>query len=146
MAYEKHTWETGETITAEKLNNLEDGIQEVAEHKEIFIVNVDIDMNATPAATPYLTTADKTFTEIKEAYEAGKIIKIYAVSTFSNPVQGQYIIELVVTIVELNENISFSGTFFAPWEMTQPIFDIRAIQVIITNQGVSYLLTTKQFT
>ena len=25
MAYEKHTWETGEVITAEKLNNLEDG-------------------------------------------------------------------------------------------------------------------------
>lgn len=26
MPYEKHTWETGETITAEKLNNLENGI------------------------------------------------------------------------------------------------------------------------
>ena len=27
MAYEKHTWETGEVITAEKLNNLEGGIE-----------------------------------------------------------------------------------------------------------------------
>lgn len=26
MSYEKHTWQTGETITAEKLNNLEDGV------------------------------------------------------------------------------------------------------------------------
>lgn len=26
MSYEKHTWETGETITAEKMNNLEDGV------------------------------------------------------------------------------------------------------------------------
>ena len=26
MSYEKHTWETGEIITAEKLNNLEDGV------------------------------------------------------------------------------------------------------------------------
>lgn len=26
MAYEKHTWTTGETITATKLNNIEDGI------------------------------------------------------------------------------------------------------------------------
>lgn len=25
MAYEKHTWETGEVITAEKLNHIEDG-------------------------------------------------------------------------------------------------------------------------
>lgn len=28
MSYEKHTWETGETITAEKLNHIEDGVAE----------------------------------------------------------------------------------------------------------------------
>lgn len=28
MAYEKHTWVCGETITAEKLNNIEEGIEE----------------------------------------------------------------------------------------------------------------------
>lgn len=27
MPYEKHTWQTGETITAEKLNNIEDGVE-----------------------------------------------------------------------------------------------------------------------
>ena len=27
MSYNKHTWETGETITAEKLNNIEDGVE-----------------------------------------------------------------------------------------------------------------------
>lgn len=27
MAYEKHTWTTGETITAEKLNHIEEGIE-----------------------------------------------------------------------------------------------------------------------
>lgn len=27
MAYDKHTWETGEVITAEKLNNMENGIE-----------------------------------------------------------------------------------------------------------------------
>lgn len=26
MSYEKHTWQTGETITADKLNNIENGI------------------------------------------------------------------------------------------------------------------------
>lgn len=31
MAYEKHTWETGKVITAEKLNNIENGIR----HPEI---------------------------------------------------------------------------------------------------------------
>jgi len=29
MAYEKHTWVTGETIDQEKLNNIEDGIESV---------------------------------------------------------------------------------------------------------------------
>ena len=28
MSYETHTWESGETITAEKLNHIEDGIAE----------------------------------------------------------------------------------------------------------------------
>ena len=28
MSYEKQTWVTGETITAEKLNHMEDGIME----------------------------------------------------------------------------------------------------------------------
>lgn len=30
MSYEKHTWETGETITAEKLNNLEDEVDNIS--------------------------------------------------------------------------------------------------------------------
>ena len=30
MSYEKHTWETGETITAEKLNNIEQGMANVS--------------------------------------------------------------------------------------------------------------------
>lgn len=29
MAYKKHTWETGEVITAEKLNHIEEGVAEI---------------------------------------------------------------------------------------------------------------------
>lgn len=29
MSYTKHAWVTGETITAEKLNNIEDGVDDV---------------------------------------------------------------------------------------------------------------------
>lgn len=46
MSYEKHTWETGETITAEKLNNLEDGV--ASGGVGIFVVN---DINGTLDAT-----------------------------------------------------------------------------------------------
>lgn len=31
MAYEKHTWECGESITADLMNNIEDGIEEALE-------------------------------------------------------------------------------------------------------------------
>ena len=31
MSYEKHTWETGEVITAEKLNNIEDGVKNIVD-------------------------------------------------------------------------------------------------------------------
>lgn len=32
MSYTKHSWVTGETITAEKLNNIEDGVDDVTRH------------------------------------------------------------------------------------------------------------------
>ena len=32
MSYTKHAWVTGETITAEKLNNIEDGVDDVNRH------------------------------------------------------------------------------------------------------------------
>lgn len=30
MAYEKQTWECGDTVTAEKLNHIEEGIEELS--------------------------------------------------------------------------------------------------------------------
>lgn len=65
MAYEKHTWQTGETITAEKLNNLEDG----ASRKENLFVNFT-------KVSGHNYTSDKTFQEISEAYRNG--VNIYA--------------------------------------------------------------------
>ena len=38
MSYEKQTWQTGDTITAEKLNHIEDGIA-----NSILVVTVDLD-------------------------------------------------------------------------------------------------------
>lgn len=37
MSYEKHTWETGETITAEKLNNIENGIESINDEVEVIL-------------------------------------------------------------------------------------------------------------
>lgn len=67
MAYSKQTWATGDTITAEKLNHMEDGIGD-------FIIGYNI--TAYNAQTGDITyTRDKTNAEIIEAYNNGKSIK-----------------------------------------------------------------------
>lgn len=70
MSYEKHTWETGETITAEKLNNLEDGVASGSGSTEIFVLKFYTEDLET-------VTADKSFEQLLEAYNSGKQIVAY---------------------------------------------------------------------
>ena len=60
MAYEKQTWTTGEVITQEKLNHMEDGI---AEGGGVVVVNV----TTTASEGGTVTTLDKTWQEIYDA-------------------------------------------------------------------------------
>ncbi len=60
MAYVKQTWETGQTITADKLNHMEDGIGGSGAY--IF----------RPTGSPRVL--DKTFAEIKDMMEAGVVL------------------------------------------------------------------------
>ena len=39
MSYTKHTWETGETITADKLNNIENSVSKISENT-IMVINI----------------------------------------------------------------------------------------------------------
>ena len=65
MSYTPTQWQTGDTITAEKLNNMESGIENV---NNPFIVTL------TPTAQDFSGTMDKTVAEINEAYTAGQKI------------------------------------------------------------------------
>lgn len=62
MAYTKTTWNTGDVITAEKLNHMEDGIASGG----VLLVNV------TPTSETE-GTADKSYSEILEALQNGQI-------------------------------------------------------------------------
>ena len=75
MSYEKHTWETGETITAEKLNNLEDGVASGGEGSNNFFVKFTItyDQSGNP-----IVTSDKTLKEIVDAHKDGKNVCGYS--------------------------------------------------------------------
>jgi hypothetical protein len=62
MSYTPTNWQTGDTITAEKLNNMESGI----ENGQTLVVTI------TQNGGVYV--ADKTFSEITSAWSAGKIV------------------------------------------------------------------------
>lgn len=61
MSYTPTNWQDGDTITAEKLNNMESA-------------NVPFVVNLTPTAQDFSGTMDKTVAEINAAYEAGQQI------------------------------------------------------------------------
>ena len=64
MSYTPNTWQTGDTVTAEKLNNIESGIV----NNDIFIIHL------APTAQDMSGTMDETPAEITAAVSAGKRI------------------------------------------------------------------------
>ena len=66
MSYTPTQWQTGDTITAEKLNNMEQGIEKA---NEPFVVTL------TPTEQDFSGTMDKTAQEIYNAYMAGRQIR-----------------------------------------------------------------------
>lgn len=79
MSYTKTTWKTGDVITAEKLNKVEDqvaaneeAISSAGGDDSVFIVNID----AEGSGGTITATADKTRQEMSAAVEAGKPIII----------------------------------------------------------------------
>lgn len=71
MAYTPTEWKTGDVITAEKLNNMEQGI---VNNEEVFIIHATgLAGSGNPHTQP---TLDKTYEEIASAYNAGKILAV----------------------------------------------------------------------
>ena len=68
MAYNPTNWQTGDTITAEKLNHAEQGI---TNSLECFVITVTFEDST--------YTADKTYAEIKAAIDAGIPCIVYVV-------------------------------------------------------------------
>lgn len=68
MSYTPTEWQTGDTITAEKLNKLENGVADSSGSGgdgNIFTIHYTIDGT-------FSVTSDKTYTEIQTAVAAGK--------------------------------------------------------------------------
>lgn len=80
MAYTPTLWATGDVITAEKLNNMEQGIQQGMQ--QVYFVHGTLALDAQTA------TLDKTFAEMSEAVSGGAII--IAVIAFATGVTRAY--------------------------------------------------------
>ena len=69
MSYTKQTWVTGDIITANKMNHMEDGIADADGGNQIEYLHFQ-----DPTATPHVL--DKTYGEIKALLEAGKTLML----------------------------------------------------------------------
>ena len=76
MSYTPTQWATGDTVTAERLNKMEGGIETAVDP---FVVTL------TPTAQDFSGVMDKTVAEINEAYTAGQkiVFRLYLSATES---------------------------------------------------------------
>ena len=74
MAYEKHVWQIGETIEAAELNNIEEGIETIANtcFNKGNLVNI-INNNSTNEQLPTAKAIVDYFNKIKSIYNAEDI-------------------------------------------------------------------------
>lgn len=67
MSYTKTTWASGDVVSSEKLNHIEQGVYDAS--NGTLIINVTPDAEANDGSC----TADKTLAEILDAYNNGKL-------------------------------------------------------------------------
>lgn len=110
--YTKQTWKTGDVITEEKLNHMEEGIASCG----MFVVGSTYDEST------QTETLDKTYKEIVDAFNAGRnvVLKHFVNSmTYINPLVSYD-----------NEDNIFSVSFFD--------FDSTAIAVFLAESENGY--------
>lgn len=96
MSYTPTNWQTGDTVTAEKLNKMEQGIETAVDP---FVVTL------TPTAQDFSGVTDRSNREVYDAYVAGR--QIVAALNLGTAVE---IIPAYVTVVE-QEQVARVETF-----------------------------------
>lgn len=106
MAYEKQEWNCGDTITADKMNHIEDGIEYIEDGIEAALsggalfVKYDYSEGTGNTITYYF---DKTWQEVHDALVAGRVVTANAIlQTASNLTDG--LMDYITTATENNGN------------------------------------------
>lgn len=115
MAYTPKTWACGETITAEKLNNIEEGIQEALECCEGGGGGNLIDFSWNSELYTYESEAAPLWEDLIKIIEDGKVpfVIVKSVEDGGNvpsEIIGQYLPLTQITDTENNKRATFSYT------------------------------------
>lgn len=136
MAYEKQEWKCGDTLTADKLNHMEQGIEDASQSGGgSEIVNATM---ATDENNCFVITLDKTASELYDiVFTQGKDIKIFAEENGSIG----YIYPIVI---KGGSDTSAIGAFSITVRFGSDIVDLKALSLddyptctICPNEGGS---------
>ena len=92
MSYTPHTWQSGETVTAEKLNVLEQGVASGGGGMRVSVITEE----DTPQAGYTTQTMDKTWQQIYDALAAGMYV------CEIDEVVGEYIAQSMISGVDFD--------------------------------------------
>lgn len=88
MAYTKHTWTTGEVITAGRLNNMEDGIADAGNGGEVLVVGLQEDD----------VTLNKTWQEIFNAFMSGGCVMHKTATVPTGTINNYYPVQSLASV------------------------------------------------
>ena len=152
MAYEKQVWQCGDTITADKMNHIEEGIENASQGGG-GVFTITFSTTSRPSSSDGRNvvnmenlTADKTFNELLEAYQQG--IPIYAFSAGLSRVGGTVmkINQLLVSYVPSAQGFIFSRSDvdFTANSVSEVGTEIRYSSDMLTGNFSSYIATEEQ--
>ena len=134
MSYTPTEWKTGDVITADKLNNMENGVVNAG----LFIINGS-GWDPSHNASHEIITIDKTYNEIVAAYTSGKRLVIYMAAanfgTFAFNLSSIRNHEEVVSFVFNGDYLDFSDA-----EEYGVLCNVATITIV--SQGA--IITSKQ--
>lgn len=99
MSYEKQTWTTGDTITAEKLNHIEEGIESADNGGSIS--EPIITFNQQPPQMNW--SCDKTFSELQDLFGGDGTIQMIPV-LFRHTIAASAVVEFCHACMSMTDN------------------------------------------
>ena len=130
MAYTKQTWECGDTITADKLNHMEDGIEECCGggSAPLIVEVVEYTPTCEPGCTPRSGTAlSATWQDMKDAIDEGRNVYFLHEQTVGG---------LTANVIEpLDQLVWVEGTRYATFFRSEAFDTETPTEMIVVTPG-----------